>query len=101
WENMVGKNPAFLHYMTPLFQANYPKELGQVSEQEFVRLFNMVHPSFIRIEADEVTYSLHIILRFEMENALLNEEVSVEDAPKLWREKSKKYFGIAPEKDSD
>lgn len=101
WENMVGKNPAYLRFMTPIFQSSYPAQLGKVKEQEFIRLFNMVKPSFIRIEADEITYSLHIILRFEMENALLNEKITVEDAPDAWREKSKKYFGIAPEKDSD
>lgn len=100
WENMVGKNPAFLHCMTPLFQSTYPDILGNVSEHEFVRLFNMVKPSFIRIEADEVTYALHIILRFEMEHDLLNGKIQVEDAPDAWREKSQKYFGIVPPTDS-
>ncbi len=100
WENMVGKNPAYLGYMTPIFQSTYPDVLGNVSEKEFVQLFTMVKPSFIRIEADEVTYALHIILRFEMEHDLLNGTISAEDAPEVWREKSKKYFGIAPMKDS-
>lgn len=100
WENMVGKNPAFLHYMTPIFQSNYT-QLGNVAEKEFIQLFNLVKPSFIRIEADEVTYSLHIILRFEMENDLINGKITAEEAPDVWREKSKKYFGIVPEKDSD
>ena len=101
WENMVGKNPSFLQFMTPIFQANYPKQLGIVDEQTLTRAFNLVTPSFIRIEADEVTYSLHIILRFEMENDLINGKIKPEDAPKVWREKSKEYFGIVPEKDSD
>lgn len=101
WENMVGKNPAFLHYMTPLFQANYPKQLGNVTETTLVKAFNLVKPSLIRIEADEVTYSLHIILRFEMENALINGKITPEEAPEVWRKKSKEYFGIVPEKDSD
>lgn len=101
WENMVGKNPAFLTYMTPLFQANYPKQLGNTDEQTLVKAFNLVKPSFIRIEADEVTYSLHIILRFEMENGLINGDIKPEEAPEVWREKSKAYFGIVPEKDSD
>jgi carboxypeptidase Taq len=61
----------------------------------------MVAPSLVRIHADEVTYSLHIILRFEMENELLNSKLSVKDAPDAWREKSKKLFGIEPETDKD
>lgn len=101
WENMVGKNPAFLEYMLPTFQDKYEQQLSDTKNEELIRLFNLVTPSFIRIEADEVTYSLHIILRFEMENELINNKLSVKDAPEVWREKSKAVFGIAPEKDSE
>ena len=65
------------------------------------RVVNLVKPSFVRIEADEVTYSLHIILRFEIENALFNNEIKPEDLPKVWREKSREYFGIEPKNDSE
>jgi carboxypeptidase Taq len=101
WENMVGRNAHFLTFMTPIFQSLYPEQLQGVNETDIVRGFNLVKPSLIRIEADEVTYSLHIILRFEMENDLINGKLAPADAPEAWREKSKKYFGISPEMDSD
>lgn len=101
WENMVGKNPGFIHFLTPLLQSTYPKQLSMVTEHEMVKLFNMVKPSLIRIQADEVTYSLHIILRFEMENALLNGKIKPEEAADAWRAKSKELFGIEPKTDSE
>lgn len=101
WENMVGKNPAFLHFCKPIFQSAYPQLLGNTDEEAIIKAFNLVKPSLIRIEADEVTYSLHIILRFEMENDLINGRIKPEDAPNAWREKSGSFFGIVPEKDSD
>lgn len=99
WENMIGKNPNFLTYMTPLFQKSHP-QLKATQSQEIQRLFNMVKPSFIRIEADEVTYALHIILRFEMERDLLKGKISVKEAPEKWRALSKELFEIIPDKDS-
>lgn len=101
WENMVGKNPAFLSYMYPHFIAFYPDQFRMVDESSFIHAFHHIRPSLIRIHADEVTYSLHIILRFEMENALVNGKISVKDAPEAWRAKSKELFGIEPEKDSE
>lgn len=101
WENMVAKNPAFLHFMFPVFQRFYPLQLGNISEEEFIRLMNIVKPSFIRIEADEVTYSLHIILRFEMENALINGKITPKDAAEVWAEKSNELFGIRPKTDAE
>lgn len=101
WENMVGKNPAFLTSMYPLFRAFYSEQLSTVSESDFIRSFNLVKPSLIRIHADEVTYSLHIILRFEMENEIMNGKIAVKDAPEAWREKSKALFGIVPTTDSE
>ncbi|HSW96542.1 MAG TPA: carboxypeptidase M32 [Candidatus Saccharimonadales bacterium] len=101
WENMVGKDPNFLHFLTPLLQSTYPRQLGMVSEEEIVKQFNIVQPSLIRIQADEVTYTLHIILRFEMENELINGTLKPEDAAEAWRAKSKDLFGIEPKTDSD
>jgi carboxypeptidase Taq len=100
WENMVGKNPQFLHHLTPEFQKTFPKQLGKITPDEFVKLFHVVKPSFIRIESDEVTYSLHIILRFEIENELINGKIKPEDAARVWKEKSQEYFGMAPETDA-
>jgi carboxypeptidase Taq len=100
WENMVGRNPSFLHFLTPIFQSFYPDQLAKLTEEDIIKLFHVVKPSFIRIEADEVTYTLHIILRFEMENGLLNGEIKPENAAQIWKEKFKEYFGIVPPTDS-
>lgn len=100
WENMVGKDPGFLTHLAPQFKESFPNQLGKISEREFVELFHVIKPSFIRIEADEVTYSLHIILRFEMENELINGKITPENAANAWKEKSQEYLGITPEKDS-
>lgn len=101
WENMVGKNPEFLRFMAPVFHAFYPEQLKNTTVDDIIQSFNLVKPSFIRIEADEVTYSLHIILRFQMENELMNGQIKAKDAPEVWRAKSKKLFGLVPEKDSE
>ena len=101
WENMVGKNPHFLKSITPLFQTLYNDQIGTVNEQTIIRSFNIVKPSLVRIYADEVSYSLHIILRFEMENELINGKLAAKDAPEAWREKSKTLLGVAPETDKD
>lgn len=101
WENMIGKNSGFLGFMMPIFQSSFPDQLYSITDEEFVRLFHIVKPSFVRIQADEVTYSLHIILRFEMENELLNGKIDVKDAPARWRQKSKELFGSEPPTDSE
>lgn len=97
WENMIGKNPLFLQSIMPLFKTLYGKQLNTIDEPTIIKSFNIVKPSLIRIYADEVSYSLHIILRFEMENELINGTLQVKDAPEAWREKFKILFGIVPE----
>lgn len=101
WENMVGKNPHFLRFMTPKFQEQYAEQIHAINEEDIVSMFHIVKPSFIRIEADEVTYTLHIILRFEMEYGLMNGLIKPEDAAKVWKEKFQEYFGITPKTDSE
>lgn len=101
WENMVGKNPYFLKSITPLFQTLYNDQIGKISEQTIIRSFNIVKPSLVRIFADEVSYSLHIILRFEMENELINGKIKAKDAPEAWRAKSKELLNVTPETDKD
>ena len=100
WENMVGKNPGFLQSVAPIFQSFYQKQLSHIDEKTLIQSFNTVQPSFIRINADEVTYSLHIILRFEMENELINGKIAIKDAAEVWREKSKKLLGVVPTTDA-
>lgn len=99
WENQVGRNRSFLKFLMPVLQTLYSTQLGSADLDQIELLFNYVKPGFIRIEADEVTYTLHIILRFELEHALINGELSTKDLPRAWNEKMKKYLGIVPPSD--
>lgn len=99
WENQIGRSKEFIKFMTPRLQAFYPKQLAKASVEEVFAHFNRVKAGLIRVEADEVTYNLHIILRFEIENALLNKKIKPEDLPEVWRAKMKKYLGVVPETD--
>lgn len=100
WENQIGRNPNFIEYITPLFQAFYPEQLKNTGSPSLIKLFNQVKPGFIRTEADEVTYNLHIILRFELENDLLSGKLEPADLPNAWNTLMKKYLGITPPSDS-
>lgn len=99
WENMIGRNPEFIKFVTPLLHAFFPA-LSTGDSDVMTMLFNHVKPGYIRIEADEVTYNLHIIIRFEIEHALINNKIDAKDLPEIWREKMKKYLGITPQTDS-
>lgn len=101
WENNVGRSKAFWTHFFPLLQQHFPPQLGAVSLETFHAALNRVKPSLIRVEADEVTYNLHIMVRFEIELALIEKQVAVKDLPGLWREKMQEYLGIAPERDAD
>lgn len=101
WENQVGRSEAFLKFMTPIFHAFYPNELNNFGPEDFFRTFNQVRPSFIRVEADEVTYNLHIALRFELEEAIVNDKIKLEKLPEIWRAKMKEYLGVVPATDSE
>lgn len=99
WENQVGRSRDFLSFMNPVFEALFPDVFAGAPETDFLKYVNYVKPGYIRIESDEVTYNLHIILRFEIENGLLNNTIAVKDIPDLWRQKMKKYLGIVPPTD--
>ena len=101
WENLVGRSREFWNRYYPHLQKAFPSQLSAVGLDDFYSAINRVTPSFIRVEADEVTYNLHIILRYEMEQALLNERVSVKDAPAAWNEKVRTYLGITPPSDKE
>ena len=101
WENQVGRSMEFIKFIEPVFHAFYPEQLSDVGAETLHSLFNMVRPSLIRTESDEVTYNLHIALRFELENKLVNEKLKAEDLPEVWRAKMKKYLGIVPKKDKE
>lgn len=101
WENQIGRSEDFINFLTPVLKAFYPRQLAKDDAQTLYAKFNQVRPSLIRVEADEVTYNLHIALRFELEDALLNKKVEVKDLPEIWKEKMEKYLGIVPKNDSD
>jgi carboxypeptidase Taq len=101
WENFIGRSLPFWRYFYPHLREQFPEELADVSLEDFHRAVNRVEPTFIRVEADEVTYSLHIILRFNLEKKLVTRELAVDDLPDAWREESKQLLGIVPKKDAD
>jgi carboxypeptidase Taq len=96
WENLVGRSKPFWKHYFPKFQSRFPAQLGNVSLADFYKAVNKVEPSFIRVEADEATYNLHVMLRFEIELALVENKLQVKDLPDYWNTKFKEYFGITP-----
>lgn len=99
WENFVGRSRAFWEFLFPVVVDNFRSSLWDVSLEEFLVIVNDVKPSFVRVEADEVTYNLHVILRFELEKALVSGELKPEDLPHQWNESFKKLFGMTPPND--
>ena len=96
WENFVGRSLTFLRFFYPLLQQQIPHTFSSDGLDDFYFSINDVRPSMIRVEADEVTYNLHIIIRFELEQALLTEDLSVWELPGAWNELYEKYLGIQP-----
>src|SRR3954447_20351475 len=96
WENLVGRNIATWRYFYPSLQSALPEQFGNVPLETFHRALNKVQPSLRRVDADEVTYCLHIILRFELERAMLSGEVSLTDLPEAFNAKMRDYLGLDP-----
>jgi carboxypeptidase Taq len=101
WENLVGRSRPFWVHFFPRAQAVFPEALKDVSMEQLYFAVNDVRHSFIRVESDEATYNLHILLRFEMESAFFNGELKIDEVPAAWNEKFKKYFGIVPKNDAE
>ncbi len=101
FENVVGRSRGWWRAHFPALQEIFPEQLGGHSAEAFYLAVNKVQPSFIRVEADELTYGLHIILRFELEQALINGELAVADLPAAWNEKMEASLGITPPTDSE
>ncbi|MBN1798320.1 MAG: carboxypeptidase M32 [Spirochaetales bacterium] len=97
WENMVGRSLAFWKGFFPQLKQFFPDTLKNVEYEQFYRAINAVKPSLVRVEADEVTYNLHIILRFELEKKLISGELKVQDLPQAWDQESKNLLGIEPD----
>lgn len=93
---MVGLSKPFWAYTLPLLKEEFPEheDLQSVTSERFYNAFNRVEPGFIRIEADEVTYPMHIILRYEIEKALVEGDITVDQVPSVWNAKMKEYLGL-------
>jgi carboxypeptidase Taq len=101
WENLVGRSRAFWRHFYPSAQAKFPAALSDVAPEAFYFAINDVRPSLIRVEADEATYNLHILIRFELEQALLSGDLTADDAPMAWNDKYRQYLGVASPTDAD
>lgn len=96
FENIIGRNEAFWVPVYEKLQKQFPKQLGNVSREQFVKAINKVEPSLIRTQADELTYSLHVLIRYEIEKKLIEEDLDVEALPELWADKYEEYLGVRP-----
>jgi carboxypeptidase Taq len=101
WENAIGRSEPFWQGQFHLVQNAFPEQFARVDAVTFARALNKVQPSLIRVEADEVTYNLHIVVRFELEKLMINGDIAVESLPRLWNEKYREYLGIEPDNDAD
>ena len=101
WENMVGRSSAFSQVLAPRLARCAGGELTGIEPERLYRAINRVQPSYIRVEADEATYGLHIILRFELEQELIEGRLRVADLPQAWNERFHEYFGLEVTDDAD
>ena len=100
WENLVGRSLPFWQHFYPRLQELFPTQLGNVSLDAFYKGINKVEPSLIRVEADEATYNLHIMLRLEIELGLIEEKIEVKDLPEIWNMAMEEYLGLTPTNDA-
>lgn len=99
-ENIVGRSLGFWRVHLPHLRRLFPDQLGDISAEQFFLAVNKVQPGFIRVDADELSYNMHIILRFELELAMLNNELQAKELPAAWNDKMHEYLGIVPPTDS-
>ncbi len=100
WENLVGRSRSFWKHFLQKAKAAFPQATAGVSDDDWYFAVNDIRPSLIRTEADEATYNLHVLMRFELEQAILNQELSVADLPAEWNARMKKYLGVTPPDDA-
>jgi carboxypeptidase Taq len=101
WENCVGRSRPFWQFFYPILQQTFPSQLRNVDAERFYAAINRVKPSLIRVEADELTYNLHIMLRFEIEQGLIEGKTQPDDLPAIWNQKMQEYLGIIPPSDTE
>jgi len=99
WENIIGRSRGFWEWFYPRLQGVFMRELGQVTTHQFYQAINKVNPSLIRTDADEVTYNLHIMIRFDLELAMLEGKLAISDLPEAWNERYRQDLGIVPTTD--
>lgn len=100
YENIIGKSEAFWEPIYPKLVETFPEQLSNISLEAFIRGINKSIPSLIRVEADELTYPMHILIRYELEQMLANDEISIDELPAMWNKKYTEYLGVTPENDS-
>ncbi len=100
WENLIGRSRAFVDFLMPRLRRHFRPQLCKTSPEAFYRALNRVKATPIRVEADEVTYNLHIILRYELEKGLIDGGIKVKELPRLWNERMRHYLGITPRNDA-
>lgn len=100
WENLVGRSLPFWEHFYPRLQEYFPQQLGKVSLEAFYKGINRVQPSLIRVEADEATYNLHIMLRLEIEIALMEGKLTAKELPEVWNVRMQEYLGLIPPSDT-
>ena len=100
WENLVGRSVPFWEHFYPKLKKTFPSQLDGVSLKSFYKAINKVEPSFIRVNADEATYNLHIMLRLELEIGMVEGSIAIKDLPEIWNAKMQEYFGITPPNDA-
>jgi carboxypeptidase Taq len=100
WENLVGRSLPFWEHFYPRFQQLFPEQVGGVDLNTFYKGINKVAPSLIRVNADEATYNMHIMLRLELEIGMVEGKVQVKDLPEIWNAKMDEYLGVVPPNDA-
>ncbi|MGN6544833.1 MAG: carboxypeptidase M32 [Aureliella sp.] len=101
WENFVGRSAAFWRWCFPQLKQRFGSAWSDLNSMQVFRDANLVEPSLIRVEADEVTYNLHILIRFELEQELIAGELAIDDAPQAWNDRYERYLGIKPHNHRD
>jgi len=101
WENIIGRSRLFWHKYYPMLQESLPHQFKEISLDSFVHYINRIHPGMIRVEADEVSYNLHVLIRFELEKGLIEGSMAAADLPALWNEKYKNYLGVKVDSDAN
>ena len=101
YENRIGRSRAFVHLIFKKCKEFFPTVFEDVSEKQFYEALNVVKPSFIRTEADEFTYTFHIMIRFEIEQMIVNGKVDIQSLPQIWNDKYEEYLGIRPSNDRE